>query len=152
VHQLIEDPVDELRGLRGAEAFGKFDSLVDRHAIGCIGVEDFVGAEPDHVAVGGRDPLQAPVGGRLFDQGIYFLRVPTYPGNQPLGELYEVIRTQPAADPRIGFDRITRRIQIVPVQKLEGDLSCLAASNHGKLMNQKIVCGSPPERSPGAFS
>ena len=66
--ELVENAVDELRAVGRAVAFGQLDGLVDRHAIGRVGVADFVGPQAEQVAVGGGHAVDRPVDGLVREQ------------------------------------------------------------------------------------
>ncbi len=132
MHYFVQNAIDELRRLGGAEALGQFYGLVDGDTRGRVGVQQLVGPQPEHVAIGGRHPLEAPMGGNLLDQGVQLRPLPPHAGDQLAGERSQVVAAQAAVDELIAVGRVVTRIQIVLVEDLEGDFSCSAAAGHGE--------------------
>ena len=73
-------------------------------------MEDFVGPQAEHVAIGGGHAVQAPVGGGLLDPLVQLLAVLAHAGHQFAGEGGQVlglepwlIRASPTAGELCGF-------------------------------------------------
>jgi hypothetical protein len=136
----VEDAVDKGGRLGGPEPLGQLDRLVDGHSAGRFGVQDFKGPHPQHVAVGGGHPLQAPVVGRAGQQGIELRPIAADARDQRPGEIDQfrgVQPIEPRAEEAIGLARIVSGIQVVLKQHLQGDFACPAAATH----EYSSVCG-----------
>ena len=95
-------------------------------------MQQFVGPQPQHVAIGGRHPLQAPIGGNLLPAGASnSCPIPPHAGDQLAGESDQVVGPQAAVDQPVALGRIVARIQIVLIQDLEGDFAGSTATGHG---------------------
>ena len=87
-------PLTNWADWRGAEPLGQFDGLVDGHAVGRFGIQNFVGPQPQHVAIGGRHAVQAPIVGRLRQQLVEFRPIAAHAGHQRPGRTRSARRPQ----------------------------------------------------------
>ena len=94
--------------------------------------KQLVGPQPQDVPVGGRHPLQAPMGGGLLEQGVQLLPMLPHAGHQLPREAAEVVAPQAALDELIAHRRVAAGIQVVLVEDLEGDFPGSAAAGHGE--------------------
>lgn len=130
VQKFVENAVDELRALGAAEALGKFDGFVDRGAVGRVGIEDFVGAEAEDVAVSRGHAGDGPVVGDFGELGIEFTLVAADAEDERQAKLFELRCAEATLDERLHVGDRGARIDIVLEEDLEGDFTGTGAAGH----------------------
>ena len=123
MQEFVEYPVHELGRMRAAEALGELDGFVDGGAVGRIGIEDFVRAEAEHVAVGGGHAGDAPVIRDGRELRIDFALIAANAENQRHAEFFEVRRVQSAVDERFHLGDGRARVYVILKQDLQGNFA-----------------------------
>src|SRR5258708_7800022 len=131
----IQNPIDELRGFRGAVPLGDLDRLVDDHQLRRLRlVQEFVDRHPDDVAVHDRHPREPPILGLGLDHVVDLRGVLHRPAKNADGEF-----------PRIGFGLLqifkrrtdlVRRVagDVVLKEHLQRELTRFAAGAHARII------------------
>ena len=137
LEEAIQNAIHELPGLPSAKSPSQIDGFIDRRPSGNVGKQDFVGAQPQHVAVRDGHPPQAPVLRTVGQQLVDFLAMAADTGQQRGGEFHQHrILIQPLLEKPVRGRQAVTRVQIIFEEDLQNNLSSSTASRHVGLRGQ----------------
>src|SRR6185436_14002358 len=136
---VVQDPVDERAGVLGGELLGDVDRLVDRdEGRDILAVEEFVGGQPQDVAVDRRHALELPVLGDLLDLAVDLGPLLAAAVDELAGEVEHlgVARGRRQGLVDLVEDLVPAEVELV--HELESQLAGLGALSHNFFISEAI--------------
>jgi hypothetical protein len=132
--QAIEDAVDESGRVRRAVAPRQLDGLIEGDVRRCFaGVQQFVGAQPQDVAIDGGHTRQPPVLGCLAQPAIDVGLVRQDAVIQAETERHQRFIAEPITDEVFQGGAVDALVEIALKEQLQGHFTGTRASGHGLL-------------------